>query len=237
MLVASCMMVVLQCCTSTAVVGSTFMQSCTTNNQCPLDMQGQLCSATRRRCLYCGTPPLEIVEIAPDGTASLVTDLRKKDYEEYEDYDAAVQLHTQRQQIPGWKTLNQPTATNFAGFNITHVHEVCRNPALDSREFFIAETWQTEWSEQTITNWCDSCFHAETGTVNTLTEDQIGNLNISAMGIFDWAALVFATTIVALAIIGELVGHSRPSYLRPLEYIQRAVVAAATISFCLGWLH
>eukprot|EP01052_Picozoa_sp_SAG31_P042201 SAG31_NODE_6627_length_1945_cov_5.098592_4_plen_121_part_01 len=76
MLVAGCMMAGLQCCTATAVVGSTFMQACTTNNQCPLDMQGQLCSATRRRCLYCGTPPLEIVEIAPDGTASLVTDMR-----------------------------------------------------------------------------------------------------------------------------------------------------------------
>ena len=90
------------------------------------------------------------------------------------------------------------------------MHEVCRNPALDSREFFITQG-QGKWTEQTVTNWCDACFHSETGTVTTLTEDTIGALNISAMGVFDWAALLFASVIVGLAIIGELVRHSNLS--------------------------
>lgn len=108
---ASCMMVLLQCCTAMAVVIGTIMPSCFTNNQCPLDMQGHFCSALNQRCHYCGKPPLEIVEIAPDGAVSIYMS---------DDKDAR-QLHEQRQESPGWKTLNQPTAKNFVGFNTTHV--------------------------------------------------------------------------------------------------------------------
>jgi hypothetical protein len=206
LLVAGCLMVVLQCCTSMAVVIGTTMQSCSTNEQCPLDLKGQFCSDDSQRCFYCGFSPLETVEISPDGTAEVLRHWRgDEDYAEKRDF------HNARQELPGWATLNDPEAKNFAGFNTTHVHEVCANPALDSRVFFITQgdRGRDGWTERTVVNWCDSCVHAETGSVNTLTQHAIGGLNVAAMGRFDWAALFFATFIVGLAIIGELVRNTK----------------------------
>jgi hypothetical protein len=40
--------------------------------------------------------------------------------------------------------------------------------------------------------------------VDELTFDGLIKANLAAMGIFDWAALLFATSIAALAVVGEL---------------------------------
>jgi hypothetical protein len=40
--------------------------------------------------------------------------------------------------------------------------------------------------------------------VDPLTADRLHAANVAAMGILDWAALLFATSIAALAVVGEL---------------------------------
>ena len=49
-----------------------------------------------------------------------------------------------------------------------------------------------------------SCMHPVDGTVDPLTYISIQAANVAAMGMFDWAALLFATCIAALAVVGEL---------------------------------
>jgi hypothetical protein len=50
----------------------------------------------------------------------------------------------------------------------------------------------------------EACVHPIDGTVDPLTSSGLTAANVAAMGIFDWAALLFATCIAALAIVGEL---------------------------------
>jgi hypothetical protein len=48
------------------------------------------------------------------------------------------------------------------------------------------------------------CIHPIDGTVDLLTFDGLVAANVAAMGPSDWAALLFATSIAALAVVGEL---------------------------------
>jgi hypothetical protein len=50
----------------------------------------------------------------------------------------------------------------------------------------------------------ESCVHAIDGTVDPLTFGRLTAANVAAMGPLDWAALLFATSIAALAVVGEL---------------------------------
>jgi hypothetical protein len=50
----------------------------------------------------------------------------------------------------------------------------------------------------------ETCVHPIDGTVDPMTLDRSTAANRVAMGIVDWAALLFATCIAALAIVGEL---------------------------------
>ena len=53
----------------------------------------------------------------------------------------------------------------------------------------------------------EACVHPIDGTVNPLTFDGTTSLaaaNVAAMGPLDWAGLLFATGIAALAVVGEL---------------------------------
>ena len=50
----------------------------------------------------------------------------------------------------------------------------------------------------------EACVHPIDGTVDPLTADRLHAANVAAMGILDWAALLFATSIAALAVVGEL---------------------------------
>ena len=62
----------------------------------------------------------------------------------------------------------------------------------------------------------EACVRPIDGTVDPLTADSLAAANVAAMGVADWAALLFATGIAALAVVGELkVRHM--STLSPLS--------------------
>ena len=50
----------------------------------------------------------------------------------------------------------------------------------------------------------EACIHPIDGTVDPMTFDGLVAANLAAMGSSDWATLLFATSIAALAIVGEL---------------------------------
>jgi hypothetical protein len=50
----------------------------------------------------------------------------------------------------------------------------------------------------------ETCVHPIDGTVDPLTFGGLTAAHVAAMGISDWAALLFATCIAALAVVGEL---------------------------------
>ena len=50
----------------------------------------------------------------------------------------------------------------------------------------------------------ETCVHPIDGTVDLLTVRSLVAANVAAMGVADWAALVFASGIAALAVVGEL---------------------------------
>ena len=61
----------------------------------------------------------------------------------------------------------------------------------------------------------ETCVHPIDGTVDPLTLQSLMNANVAAMGISDWAALLFATCIAALAVVGELKVRCVHSLLSP----------------------
>jgi hypothetical protein len=50
----------------------------------------------------------------------------------------------------------------------------------------------------------EACVRPIDGTVDPLTITSLMAANLAAMGVADWAALLFATGIAALAVVGEL---------------------------------
>ena len=50
----------------------------------------------------------------------------------------------------------------------------------------------------------EACVHTIYGTVDPLTFLSLMDANVAAMNISDWAALLFAACIAALAVVGEL---------------------------------
>ena len=62
----------------------------------------------------------------------------------------------------------------------------------------------------------EACVRPIDGSVDPLTAQSLMAANVAAMGVADWAALLFATGIAALAVVGELkVRHM--SALSPLS--------------------
>ena len=61
----------------------------------------------------------------------------------------------------------------------------------------------------------ETCVHAIDGTVDPLTRLSLTAANLAAMGTLDWAALLFATSIAALAVVGELKVRCVLSFLSP----------------------
>jgi hypothetical protein len=95
-------------------------------------------------------------------------------------------------------TLNDGHAVDFAGFNLTLVAEVCADPSLGT------DPGMPQWGGALqVVSWCESCVRND-GTVDPLTGNSLIAGNIAAMGPFDWGALLFATLIAALAVMGEL---------------------------------
>ena len=56
----------------------------------------------------------------------------------------------------------------------------------------------------TIKSWCETCVSPIDLAVDPLTDTGLTAANVAAMGVFDWVALVLATFIVALTVVGEL---------------------------------
>jgi hypothetical protein len=50
----------------------------------------------------------------------------------------------------------------------------------------------------------ETCVHPIDGTVDPLTNFSLMAANVAAMGTLDWAALLFAASIAALVVVGEL---------------------------------
>ena len=82
----------------------------------------------------------------------------------------------------------------------------------------------------------ENCVHPIDGTVDPLTFQSLSAANLAAMGIVDWAALLFATCIAALAVVGELKVRyvclllSQGSF--SLDYIVSSVRATVTDQAC-----
>lgn len=87
-------------------------------------------------------------------------------------------------------------------FNETLVAEACGNPLRFARDTGPAQYFADRKTE--VSAWCEACVSAIDMTADTF--EPIGHMeaNIAAMGPFDWVALMFATVVVALTVVGEL---------------------------------
>ena len=61
----------------------------------------------------------------------------------------------------------------------------------------------------------ETCVHPIDGTVDPLTANSLMAANAAAISVLDWAALLFATCIAALAVVGELKARCVHSLLSP----------------------
>ena len=98
-------------------------------------------------------------------------------------------------------TLNVPHASDYAGFNLTLVAEVCAAPT--DRLGLNENGLEIAFTRAAVVSWCETCVFND-GRVDELTGSSLTQANVAAMGPFDWVALVFATVVVALTINGEL---------------------------------
>ena len=99
-------------------------------------------------------------------------------------------------------TLNDPDMANFAGWNTTAVAEICSNP-IDVIEINNAGV-EDLYPRAAVASWCEACVHPIDMTVDPMTHPGIVAANVEAMAPYDWVALLFATFVVALAVVGEL---------------------------------
>jgi hypothetical protein len=193
-LLAGVAMVALQCMVVVGVGAGTAWPACGSTDQCP--QAGTYCTVgADDRCAYCGDfPPLpDQIDPATGGT------------------------------------LNDPQAPDFAGYNLTAVAELCTDPTMapsrkgDRKGDFHTVSSLVSWCKfgnkaldvcfdfSELSRWHtimpiigETCVHPIDGTVDPLTNGSLMAANVAAMGIVDWAALLFATSIAALAVVGEL---------------------------------
>jgi hypothetical protein len=79
---------------------------------------------------------------------------------------------------------------------------------------FLFQSWQLHiksWTHDIAQIAGEACVHPIDGTVDSLSSSNFMAANVAAMGILDWATLLFATSIAALAIVGELKVRFAPS--------------------------
>jgi hypothetical protein len=178
------LMVLMQCCVAMAVFVGTFRPACKSSDQCE---DSQFCSPGEHytgRCNYCG----DTFVLHTECEAGRGTNPASEGGEPEElCADAAV-------------TYNTPKLASYAGVNRSYVLEVCGNPEA-AHEGGLSRSWVRP--EQTAA-WCDACVFAATGDIDTLLLNTRYINSVSAMGIFDTAALVFASFVVSLAVVGEL---------------------------------
>jgi hypothetical protein len=108
---------------------------------------------------------------------------------------------------PGGGVWNHNIDDNFVGYNSSYAEEICARP-VTSQTGIAPRAGTTDFAVPfnavSVSNWCDSCFHALTGDVDGMTSIKLYAANLAAMKPFDWAALVFVATIVAFTLVGEL---------------------------------
>jgi hypothetical protein len=173
------MMVLSQCVVVAGLAMSTNEMSCESSDGCP--QRGTYCHVGESdSCWYCGssTPLPTETDPATGGT------MNKADAE--------------RHGLP-----------RFVGVNATLVTEACSDPLA-----FSLNGWAGPAS---IASGCETCVAAEWHTardlhgaelitvgVDTETAESHRAANVSSMGSVDWAALIFASLIVALTVVGEI---------------------------------
>jgi hypothetical protein len=91
-----------------------------------------------------------------------------------------------------------PVHANEENFNnLTLISVVCATPYTE----YTREDGNT--AVTFVAPWCENCVHND-GTADPLTTWDGWDANVAAMGLFDWATLVFAACVVALKVAQEL---------------------------------
>eukprot|EP01052_Picozoa_sp_SAG31_P026196 SAG31_NODE_2356_length_5874_cov_17.280000_8_plen_347_part_00 len=207
----SYLQVVMQVLASTAILLGTIAQSCPNNDSCQM---GMFCNGGQM-CGHCGgvspfglptdLPPIHIGEnglalnrgyatgsgskecVAPDDPSNTWVE----EWCSGDDFDGDGEF--------GWPT-GVPGATDWAGlYNTTIVDAHCKAAGLSGIEGAI--------------RWCDACFHAPSDTVDGSIVWKLNRDGIVAMASLDWMTLVLASSIVALAAVGELVSSVALRYI------------------------
>ena len=82
--------------------------------------------------------------------------------------------------------------------NSSLVAAMCAAPT--DREAYAGNTFPAS----AVASWCETCVHPIDFTVDQMSFNAVVAENMSAMGVYDWATLLFAATVVALKSVGEL---------------------------------
>ena len=122
-------------------------------------------------------------------------------------------------------TLNNADSTDFVGFNVTLVTEVCSNPRDRVGWDAYGGGDELPFSSAAVASWCEACVTVMDMAVDPLTQGTLIAANVAAMGPFDWISLLFATFVVALTVAGEL---------RDTELVMLAIRSAGD-KLSLGW--
>ena len=106
------------------------------------------------------------------------------------------------QEVGDGTTLNHYQDENFAGFNSTLVAETCADPNGRYGQDGIATN--ILFKPKGVLAWCETCVHVIDMSVDMHTYSSHHGSIVRAMGMMDWAALIFASFIVAFVVSGEL---------------------------------
>eukprot|EP01045_Picozoa_sp_COSAG04_P019726 COSAG04_NODE_1944_length_5162_cov_4.060020_3_plen_504_part_00 len=188
----SCVMVSLQVFAAIAVGIGTQGQTCVTNDDCP--KKGRYCQgfvgADAYNCRECGTLGPLMGEV--NATSGEIYNLPHADYNEI----------TQQDLAPHSPALPLGEQT-FGGYNDTAVQDLCDSPSERTIWSKLQGAPATH-TKQSATNWCDACVHAETGSVDPLTNVGSAAATIATMSTLDWITAIFAAVIISLATVGDL---------------------------------
>eukprot|EP01043_Picozoa_sp_COSAG02_P009874 COSAG02_NODE_340_length_24179_cov_6.401644_15_plen_376_part_00 len=103
-------------------------------------------------------------------------------------------------------SYNYYRAPAFVGYNTTGFAELCTDPVATRGIASIGEP--TDYNLEEVTNWCLGCFtvthESRDGIIDTMTSSEKATEEVDSMGFTDWGALLFAMTVVALSMSGEL---------------------------------
>lgn len=237
MFTASWFMVLVQCATAMAVLVSTLTPSCITSDQCPTGTYCQV--GFTYRCQYCGSNVPLYGQLDEDGigTYNNVFDANFRGYN--------LTLVAEVCQDP-WATscarICPEGSDKFIGdAEGRSCDQICTDrSAGGSMDYFDSPpreklrlgfdnggNWLQTYDTPRIHEWCNSCVHGATGDVDSLTQWGLLKSNVRAMGLFDWASLLFSCFIVGFQVVGEL---------KDIELCRLAIAHAPADALSCGWL-